>query len=336
MTGCNFVRGAARLCALLGCAVAAGLWTLPAAAQNWKPTRPVAFMVGAAGGGGSLDLTARLLQKIWEENRIVSAPVVVVNKPGAGNGIAWSYLNERGADGHAIAIGTTNLVSNPVMGAHSIGHRDITPLAQLFEDYFILLVRADSPLKTMADVRQRLAKDPAALSIGFGPGLGAGSHTAAAVAVKALGADVTKGRFVPYKSAGEAITAMLGGDIDIVSGTAVNAPPFISSGRLRGIGLIAPQRLGGALAQVPTLKEQGIDALFTNWRLVIGPKGMRKDHVAYWERALAQATASEAWQKDLERNFWRAKFQTGADLNRFLDKEAEVFRALWAEIGVKK
>ncbi len=304
-------------------------------AQTWKPTRPVAFMVGAA-PGGSLDLTARVLQRIWDEDRMVGAPIVVVNKPGAGNGIAWSYLNERGADGHAIAIGTTNLVSNPVIGSHSIGHRDITPLALLFDDYFILLVRADSPLKSMAEVRQRLGRDPAALSIGFGPGLGSGSHTAAAVALKAMDVDVTKGRFVAFKSAGEAITAMLGGDIDIVSGTAVNAPPFLAAGRARAIGLIAPQRLGGVLANVPTLQEQGVNALFTNWRAVIGPKGMRKEHIAYWEQALSAATSSEAWKKDLARNFWRSNSLTGDALNQFLEKQAVHFRALWAEIGVKK
>lgn len=322
-------RGAI-LCGLVlaACAVSAQ------AAQAWQPVRPVAFIVGSA-PSGSLDLTARVLQKVWDDKRVVGVPVIVVNKPGAGNGIAWSYLNDRGADGHAIAIGTTNLVSNPVMGAHSIGHRDVTPLAVLFDDYFILLVRADSPIKTMADVRQRLLKDPAALAIGFGPGLGAGSHTAAAVTMKALGADVAKGRWVPYRSAGEAITAMLGGEIDIVSGTAVNAPSFIAAGRIRGIGIIAPQRLGGALAAVPTIREQGVNAEFTNWRAVLGPKGMRRDHVAYWEKALQAATSSEQWQKDLERNFWKSNFMTGEKLHRFLDKEAETFRGIWADIGAK-
>lgn len=322
-------RGAI-LCGLVlaACAVSAQ------AAQAWQPVRPVAFIVGSA-PSGSLDLTARVLQKIWDDKRVVGVPVIVVNKPGAGNGIAWSYLNDRGADGHAIAIGTTNLVSNPVMGAHSIGHRDVTPLAVLFDDYFILLVRADSPIKTMADVRQRLLKDPAALAIGFGPGLGAGSHTAAAVTMKALGADVAKGRWVPYRSAGEAITAMLGGEIDIVSGTAVNAPSFIAAGRIRGIGIIAPQRLGGALAAVPTIREQGVNAEFTNWRAVLGPKGMRRDHVAYWEKALQAATSSEQWQKDLERNFWKSNFMTGDRLHRFLDREAETFRGIWADIGAK-
>ncbi len=324
------VRARVALCCglvLAGCAISAQ-------AAQWQPTRPVAFIVGSA-PSGSLDLTARVLQRVWDDRSVVKVPVIVVNKPGAGNGIAWSYLNDRGADGHAIAIGTTNLVSNPVMGAHSIGHRDVTPLALLFDDYFILLVRADSPIKTMADVRQRLLKDPAALAIGFGPGLGAGSHTAAAVAMKALGADVAKGRWVPYRSAGEAITAMLGGEIDIVSGTAVNAPPFIAAGRIRGIGIIAPQRLWGSLANVPTIKEQGINAEFTNWRGVLGPKGMRPEHIAYWEKALQVATTSDQWQKDLERNFWKSNFMTGAKLNKFLDQEAETFRGIWAAIGTK-
>lgn len=313
---------------LASCAISAQ------AAQHWQPTRPVAFIVGSA-PSGSLDLTARVLQRVWDDRRAVSVPVIVVNKPGAGNGIAWSYLNDRGADGHAIAIGTTNLVSNPVMGAHSIGHRDVTPLALLFDDYFILLVRADSPIKNMADVRQRLLKDPAALAIGFGPGLGAGGHTAAAVTVKALGVDVAKGRWVPYRSAGDAITAMLGGEIDIVSGTAANAPPFINAGRVRAIGIIAPQRVWGSLATVPTIREQGVNAEFTNWRAVIGPKGMRREHVAYWEKALQAATASELWQKELQRNFWKSNFMTGDKLNRFLDKEAETFRGIWAAIGTK-
>ena len=317
--------------------VLALLLLAPAAgAQAWKPTRPVAFIVGAAGGGGSLDLTARTLQRIWDDSRTIGTPIVVINKPGAGNGIAWSYLNERSEDGHAIAIGTTNLVSNPVIGAHSIGHRDVTPLAILLDDYFILLVRADSPLKSMADIKQRLNKDPAALSFGFGPGLGAGSHTAAAVFVKALGADASKGRFVPFKGAAEAATAMIGGDIDIVSAGAVNAPPFLAAGRTRAIGVIAPQRLGGALASVPTVREQGVIAEFTNWRAVIGPKGMRKEHIAFWVQALSAANKSDAWQKELARNFWRENFLTGGAADAFLDRQAVLFRALWAEIGVKK
>lgn len=308
---------------------------LPAvAAQGWEPSRPVAFIAGSA-AGGSLDLTARTLQRIWEQNQTVKPPVIVINKPGAGNSVAWNYLNERGGDGHAVAIGTTNLVSNPVMGGNLAGFSDVTPLALLFDDYFILMVRADSPLKSLADVKQRLQQDPGALAIGFGPGIGAGSHSAAAVVVKGMGIDVKKSRMIPYRSAGEAVTAMLGGQIEIVSGTAVNAPPFIAAGRVRAIAVIAPQRLWGSLANVPTAKEQGVSASFTNWRGVVGPKGMRREHVDFWIKALKSASDSDAWQKDLERNFWKANFQSGAQFDKFLRAELGTFRAIWADIGSK-
>ncbi len=307
-----------------------------AAAQGWKPVRPVAFIVGAGAGTSSIDLTARTLQRVWDDTRVIGVPIVVINKPGASNNIAWSYLNERDKDGHSIAIGTTNLVSNPGMDAHAIGHRDITPLAVLFDDYIILLVRADSPLRSMADVRQRLIKDPAALSFGLSPGLGGGAHAASALVVKAFGVDASKGRYIPFKGASVAITAMIAGDIDIVSASTVNAPPFLASGRARAIGVIAPQRLSGSLAGVPTVGEQGVNADFTNWRAVIGPKGMRKEQVAFWVQALAVANKSETWQKSLSSNFWRENFLTGRAADAFLDKQALVFRALWAEIGVKK
>jgi len=303
-------------------------------AQPWKPARPVAF-ISPSSPAGSLDLTARLIQKIWDDTRAIGVPVVVINKPGAGNGIAWSYLNER-SDGHAISIGNTNLVSNPVTGAHSISHRDVTPLALLFDDYFVLVVRADSPLKSMADVRERLRADPGSVAVGFGPGLGAGGHTASAIAWKAMGVDVRKARFVPYKSAPDGVVAMLAGEIELVSGTAANMPPFLASGRVRALAVIGPQRLSGVLAQVPTLKEQGIDAEFTNWRGVIGGKDMRREQVAFWERALSAVNESEAWQRELNRNFWRSNFMTGPALRAFLDREAASFRTLLTELGLAK
>ena len=100
----------------------------------------------------------------------------------------------------------------------------MTPLALLFDDYLGLVVRADSPLKSWKDVVERPRRDPGALSIAFGPSLGSGGHTAAAIAVKSTGANVSGARFVPYKSVGEALVALYGGEIDIVCGTAANFP----------------------------------------------------------------------------------------------------------------
>lgn len=304
-------------------------------AQTWKPTRPVALVVGAT-PGGSLDLTARLLQRILDQQKLVGYPVVVLNKPGAGQGLAWEYLQDRGNDGHAIALGGPNLASNPIMGTHMIGYRDVTTIALLFDDYTALVVRADSPLKSMREVAERLRKDPGALTIGVGPALGGGAHIGAVVGLKAAGVHIPGVRFVVYKSAGEAMTAVIGGEIDIAAGTVANYPPQLAAGRISVIGITAPQRLGGVMAVAPTLKEQGIDGVFTTWRSVVGPKAMAREQVAYWEATLANVIKTDDWQKDLERNFWTSNFMTGATVRRYIEEQGKLFREIFSELGMNK
>lgn len=305
------------------------------AAQAWKPVRPVAVVVGAA-PGGSIDLTARLLQRTWDQQRLVPTPVVVVNKPGAGQGLAWAYMIEKGSDGHAIAMGGPSLVSNPVLGLHAIGYQDVTTIAMLFDDYMAFVVKADSPIRSMREVVERLRKDPGALSVACAPSLGSGAHMGAVVGLKGAGVNVKEVRFVVYKSAGEAMTAAIAGEVDVVSGTVANFPPHLPSGRIRVIGVTSPQRLGGAMAHVPTLREQGIDAVYTNWRSVIGPKGMARQHLAYWEDVLGRAVKTDDWQKDLERNFWTANFLTGTPARQYVDQQGELFRAIFVELGLAK
>lgn len=298
----------------------------------WQPRRPVAFVVGATAGGG-LDLTARVLQQIWDTKRMTGVPVVVVNKPGASNAIAWTYLNERNDDGHAIAIGSTNLITNPIMGTHALGHRDVTPLAILIDDFLVFAVRADSPLRSMRDAVERLRADPGALSVAVAPGRGSPNHTSMGLAARAAGIEVRKMRFVPYKSAAEAMTALIGGEVDIASVSSSNVPGQLAAGRIRPIAVTSPQRLHGALAVAPTLPEQGINATFTNWRAVIGPRRMSRPAALYWEHALAEAVKTPEWAREVERNFWVTNFRAGDVARRFMDDEAVRFAAIWKEIG---
>jgi putative tricarboxylic transport membrane protein len=306
-----------------------------ASAQGWMPSRPVALVVGAA-PGGSIDLTARLLQRTMDQKRLVPAPVIVINKPGAGQGIAWAYMIEKGADGLALAMGGPSLVSNPVLGTHAIGYRDVTTVAMLFDDYTAFVVRADSPLKSMRDVIERLRRDPGALSIGCAPALGSGAHMGAVMGLRAGGVNAKDVRFVVYKAAGEAMTAAVGGEIDIASGTVANFPPHMQSGRIRVIGVTSPRRLGGAMAGVATLKEQGIDGVYTNWRSVIGPKVMAREYITYWEKVISAVVKSDEWQADLERNFWTANFLTGAAARQYVEQQGELFRQVFLELGMAK
>jgi putative tricarboxylic transport membrane protein len=316
-------------------AACAGAPRLAFAQAAWKPSRPVALVVGAT-PGGSLDLTARLIQRIWDQQHAIGQPVIVVNKAGAGQGLAWDYMRDKGGQGHAIALGGPNLLSNQITGVHPIGPKDVRTIAMLLDDYIGLVVRADSPLKSMREAAERLRKDAGALSIACGPALGGGAHIGAVVALRAAGVRIQDVRFVVYKSAGEAATAVLGGEVDIAVGTVANYPPLLTAGRIRAIGVTAPQRLGGVMAQAPTLKEQGIDAVFTTWRNVLGPNEMTRPQLAFWEDALAKVVKSEEWQKDLERNFWTPNFITGEKAAKYLDREFGLYRRIFQEVGLAK
>jgi putative tricarboxylic transport membrane protein len=186
----------------------------------------------------------------------------------------------------------------------------------------------------MRDVVERLRKDADALSIACAPALGSGAHMGAVVGLRGGGVNVRDVRFVVYKSAGEAMTAAIAGEVDVVSGTVANFPPQLPSGRIRVLGVTSSQRLGGAMAATPTLKEQGVDAVYTNWRSVIGPNGLARAQVAYWEGVLAKAVETDDWKRDLERNFWTANFLTGEPARRYVEQQGELFRAIFVELGL--
>jgi putative tricarboxylic transport membrane protein len=324
-----------RVWVLLAAACACACAHAQPATPAWKPPRPAEILVGAA-PGGSIDLTARLIQRVLDERKLTGLPTLVVNRTGAGQGLAWAQMIERSKSVPAVAMGGPNLVSNPVTGLHPIDHTQVTTLAVLFDDYMAIGVRADSPIRSMREVVDRLRKDPGALSIGVAPSLGSGAHTGGVVALRAGGVDVKNARFVVYKSAGEAILAVLSGDLDLVVGTVANFPAHLQSGRVRLIAVTSGERLGGAMAQVPTLREQGIDGIYTNWRSVIGPKTMPREQVLFWEEALAAVVKTDEWKRDLERNFWTGNFLTGEAAARYVDEQARQFREIYSVLAPGK
>jgi putative tricarboxylic transport membrane protein len=127
---------------------------------------------------------------------------------------------------------------------------------------------------------------------------------------------------------------MLGGHIDVLVAAPANVIPHLQSGHARAIGVSAAQRQGGALAAVPTLREQGIDAAFFNWRGFVGPRGLTPAQTAFWDQAFAKAIQSEDWKKDLQANAWAEDYMTSAQARRHIDAEYEVLKAVLVELGV--
>lgn len=317
----------------LGLFVLCGLMA-PAGAQGWRPDKAIE-VIAASGSGGSTDRIARTIQRILQDEKIVNVAVTVVNKPGGNQTLARTYLNQHAGDAHYVDVGNPTLLANNLMGLTSQHFKDFTPIALLFNEYTVFSVREDSPIKTGRDLLQRLAQQPESVGIGITTRGGA-NHMALALAAKADGTDVKRLKVVVFKSNSESMTALLGGHIELVASSVTPAIPHFQNGNSRIVAISAPRRMGGPLAQVPTWKEQGVAAVNSNWRAVVGPKGLQVAQVAFWEDAVKRIAKSGDWQKDLEKNFWEDHLLLGKEFLSFLESQQQVLREVLTDLGLVK
>lgn len=336
MSGAGAVRGRI-VCWPMIAIFAAVLSAGAARAQSpaWKPDKATEIIVGTAPGAAP-DKTARTMQRIWQARGIYDGPVSVVNKPGGGNVIAWTYLNQHAGNGHYLMIGNLNVIISRAIGRSPFAHSDFAWIAMLFDEFFALSVRADSAVSNGRDLVARLLKDPGALTVGVSTSLGGANHLSTALALQRAGVDPRRVKFVAFKGSADSITALLGGHIDAAA-TAVSAVvPHVRSSQLRAIAVSAPNRLGGPLATVPTWVEQGVNGTMTNFRAVIAPKGTAAGPVAFWERRFAQLAESEEWKADLESSLWSWNFMDSAKTVAAVASHAEEVDALVITLGLRK
>lgn len=304
-------------------------------AQSWSPQKNVEIVVGSA-PGGSNDKTARSVERALVDLKLVPTSVTVVNKPGGGSTIAFTYVQQRAGDPHVLLVGTTALLTNHITGRSKIHHSDFTPIASLFNDYVVFAVNADSPIKDGKDLIARLKKDPKSIAIGFATALGSHNHIAAGLLMKAIGGNARDLKAVAYKGSAEAITNLLGGHIDLVTTAAGNAAGHVANGRMRVLAVAAPRRFGGALADVPTWSELGVKLVYGGFRGIVAPKGLTAEQVAFWENALRKVTRTPEWQADLEKNYWSDDFLTGKDFRKDLDDTYQAMKSVLVDLGLAK
>jgi putative tricarboxylic transport membrane protein len=306
-----------------------------AAAQGWTPQRNIEIVVGSA-PGGSNDKTARAVERILVSNKLVSAPITVVNRPGGGSSIAFTFVSQRAGDPHTLLVGTTALLTNHITGRSKIRHTDFTPIASLFNDYVVFAVNADSKIRDGKDLIARLKSDPQSVAIGFATALGSHNHIAAGLLMKAIGGSARDLKAVAYKGSAEAITNLLGGHIDLVTTAGGNAAGHVEAGRMRVVGVAAPRRFGGALAQVPTWKELDVDLVYGGFRGIVAPKGLSPEQIAFWESALRKASQTPEWQEDLKKNYWSNDFLTGKAFAKDLEDTYAAMKSVLVDLGLAK
>ena len=295
------------------------------------PNRYIELIIPFAPGGG-VDLFGRTVAQLLNDQKLVTKPIQVVNRAGAGGSVGMQLMVRRKGDPYSLLGIAIHAIATPLTLGTPYSYKDMTPIAKIFSEYQMIVVRTQSPIKTLKDVEAALRKDPQSLSIG-GASLGNADHITVAKFAQAIGVDPVKINYIPY-SGGESNPAIIGGHVDLGMG-GLDLMSQVEAGRMRVLAVSSPKRLGGAFSKLPTFVEQGYNVVNENWRGLFGPPEMPAPIVQYWRAALAQMVQSPAWKAELEKNQWVNTFETDT-FRASLDRENQIYNVLLKQLGLLK
>ncbi|MEJ5030121.1 MULTISPECIES: tripartite tricarboxylate transporter substrate binding protein [unclassified Comamonas] len=305
------MRRDAFLKSLLAMAAAGGLPMVAQAATNVKMLLP-------ANPGGGWDTTGRALGKALQDAGVAGS-VTYDNKGGAAGAIGLAqFVNGSKGDPNAMMVMGAVMLGGIITGKPPVDLNQATPLARLTSEYNVFVLPANSPYKSMAEVVAQLKKDPGSIKWGGGS-RGSTEHIAAAMIARAVGVDPAKINYVAFRGGGEAIAAVLGGNVTVGGSGFSEFAEYIATGKMRPIAVTSAQRLEGST--VPTLKEQGIDVEIGNWRGVYGAPGISADQRAQLIAMLEKATKSASWAESMKKNDWTSAWLAGDAFSQFVTAE---------------
>jgi putative tricarboxylic transport membrane protein len=295
------------------------------------PSKPIELNIPFAPGGG-VDLFGRTVARILYDEKIVPQPIQVNNAPGAGGARGIAEMVKRKGDPYSLLGIAIHIIVTPLTLGTPHTYKDVTPIAKLFSEYEMLVVRQDSPIKSIKDIEAAFKADPGKLKIG-GASLGSGDHLTISRFAQSFGVDPGKLTYIAY-SGGESNAAILGGHVDIGLG-GLDLIDFVESGKMRAIAISSPERLGGTFGKIPTFVEQGYDVINQNWRGIFAPPGIPPAEVKYWREALKKMTETAAWKKELQDHQWVASFEDETFVDS-LAKETRMYTDLLTSLNLVK
>ena len=300
----------------------------------WTPSKPLQLVAGTPPGGG-LDRVGRALAAALADSGGLEVPIEVLNVPGDGARRAWTHcIDNHPGDAHVVGISSPNLTTDYLVGVAYFEHMRYTPIATLVTEYIAFGVRSASTLRDGHDLVARLAAP--GVTVALSTALGNPNHVALAKLVRAGGGDINGPTIRVFDTALDAVADVIAGTADVCAVTAASVLAEADSGRMRVIGVSAPERLAGGFAETPTWVEQGADCVIGAWRGVTGPAGLSEAQVCFWADLLEAAAARPVWQAELARLSWSPMLKTGAALKDYLAAERTEFVAVLGELGLLK
>jgi putative tricarboxylic transport membrane protein len=209
--------------------------------------------------------------------------------------------------------------------------QQVTPIARLLAEYSVIVVPANSPYKTMADVVKDFKANPGAVSWGAGSA-GSTEHLLIGLIARAVGVEGNKINYIAFKGGGEAVPAIIGGHVKVGASGLGEFGEHIRSGKMRALAVSGPTAIDG----IPSLKEQGIDVVFGNWRGVWGGPGITTAQRDALVKQVQAATETPEWKAMLAKMGWSPWLLTGDSFTKFVDDESKSLGALVDSLGLRK
>ncbi len=316
------------------CAAAA----IPATASAaWEPTKPVEFIVPAGTGGGA-DQMARFLQGVIAKNNLMKQPLIVVNKSGGAGAEGFLDVKDSKGDPHKLIITLSNLFTTPLATGVPFNWKDLTPVAMLALDEFVLWVNAETPYKTPQDYVNAVKAGNNAQFKMAGTGSKQEDQIITVALEKKLGKKMT---YVPYKGGGDVAVQLVGKHVDSTVNNPIEAVAHWRSGALRPLCVFDskpmpyPNKVTSTMSwqDIPTCKSQGLDVEYTMLRGIFMPPGVTQEQVDYYVNVLKKVRELPEWKKYSEDAAFNTTFMAGKEFTDWLGKAESEHKTLMQEAG---
>jgi len=311
-----------------------GLSVFPRSALAWEPTWPVEFIIPAGTGGGA-DQMARLISGIAEKHKLSPQPLIAVNKAGGAGAEGFLYVKEKKGDPHTIIITLSNLFTTPLAQGTPFSWRDLTPVARLALDRFILWVNAETPYKTAKEYLEAVKKQSGGdnrMKMG-GTGSKQEDQIITVQLEQALGVKFT---YVPFKGGGEVCVNLVGKHVDSTVNNPIECVSHWKAERVRPLAVFDANRIPDApWKDIPTVKEAlGADIEYQMLRGIFGPPGMPKEAVDWYVSFLRKVHDSPEFKKYLEDGALKPAFASGEEYARWVEENEKLHKGLMSKGGL--
>ena len=323
-------------CAVIATLVIAALTPPIDSGRAWEPTRPIEFIIPAGTGGGA-DQMARLIAGIAEENKLTPRPLIPVNKSGGAGAEGFLYVKEKKADPHVIIITLSNLFTTPLHTGVPFNWKDLTPLARMALDQFILWVNGDSPYKTakeyLAAAKERSGGTNRMKMAGTGS-----AQEDQIITIQLEMALAVKFTYVPFKGGGEVCVNLVGNHVDSTVNNPAECVSHWKANRVRPLGVFDAARIPeGDWKAIPTIKEAlGTDIQYQMLRGIFAAPGISKEAAQWHVDFLKKVFDSAKFKKYLSDGALKPAFSTGPEYVKWVDENEKLHRELMAKEGLLK